>query len=302
MRRFNLQGLETLCCIARLGTFHAAALYLNTTQPAVSARIRDLENAVGIPLFRKQGRRMALTLQGRELVQMTEPLLQSLEDVMVALGNPEAATGVVRIGTGEIVALSWLPELIGRLKTLMPRVTYEIDVDLTVTMRQRLESGKIDIAIVAAPIVLNEIAAISLGTVSMVWVISPALKKMPNQGKKPSVGQLFESFPIWSLSRPSAIYPISVAALKEFNVKAQSIHTYDNMQGIIKLVLNGSGIALLPRVLVENHLSEGRLVKLSSKLPEPELEFAIAWNAGREHAVIQNIVKMAVECSTFKKK
>ena len=53
MRRLSLVNLETLCWIARLGTFTAAAQRLNTTQPAVSKRVRELEQALRVQLFRR---------------------------------------------------------------------------------------------------------------------------------------------------------------------------------------------------------------------------------------------------------
>ena len=58
IRRITLVNLETLCAIARLGTFRAAADKLNTTQPAVSARVREVEDMVGRPLFQRRGRRI----------------------------------------------------------------------------------------------------------------------------------------------------------------------------------------------------------------------------------------------------
>ena len=71
--RIALYHLETLLWIARLGTFGAAAERLNTTQPAISARVRELENLVGKQLFRREGRTMTLTPAGRQLVRESEP-------------------------------------------------------------------------------------------------------------------------------------------------------------------------------------------------------------------------------------
>ena len=68
MGRVTIVNLETLCWIARPGSFTAAAERLNTTQPAISKRVKELEDAIGISLFQRQGRRMELTLQGRDLV------------------------------------------------------------------------------------------------------------------------------------------------------------------------------------------------------------------------------------------
>jgi len=107
MRRLSLVNLETLCWIARLGTFTAAAQRLNTTQPAISKRVKELEQALRVTLFHRQGRKMELTIQGRDLVQRSQPLLERLEDVVVSLDNPGAATGIIRMGVGEIVAVTW---------------------------------------------------------------------------------------------------------------------------------------------------------------------------------------------------
>ena len=56
MRKLAIYHLETLAWIARLGTFRAAAERLNTTQPAISARVREIESQLGIEIFRREGR------------------------------------------------------------------------------------------------------------------------------------------------------------------------------------------------------------------------------------------------------
>ena len=61
MSRLNLTNLETVCCIARAGTFYAAAERLNASQPTVTGRVRELEQSLGIQFFRKLGRNMELT-------------------------------------------------------------------------------------------------------------------------------------------------------------------------------------------------------------------------------------------------
>ena len=81
--RIAFYHLETLLWIARLGTFGAAAERLNTTQPAISARVRELENMVGRPLFRRDGRTMSLTPAGRHLVRESEPLVLHAGDAVM---------------------------------------------------------------------------------------------------------------------------------------------------------------------------------------------------------------------------
>ncbi len=75
MNRIGLHHLDTLSWIIKLGTFRAAAERLNTTQPAISARIREIEERLDVELFQRVGRRMEPTARARQLVQQCQPLL-----------------------------------------------------------------------------------------------------------------------------------------------------------------------------------------------------------------------------------
>jgi len=296
MRRFNLVHLDTLCCIARLGTFRAAADFLNTTQPAISGRVHDLEEAVGAPLFHKRGRRMELTPRGRELVQQVQPLLVHLDDILVGHSDPAAASGVVRIGAGEIAALSWFPQFMAQLKLRMPRVTCEVVIDLTMGMRQRLENGDIDVAILAGPVLGQQLRQAALGPVHLHWMsATPWPKNRP-------IEEMFAEVPIWSLARPSATYDMTLEALEAFGdyrVRAPGINTCTQIQALIEMVAAGAGIALLPDVMIARDIAAQRLRAAAPKLPASRLDFVIAWNAREEQTVIRNIVTLAQACSTF---
>ena len=152
INRIGLYHLETLLWIERLGTFAAAAQRLNTTQPAVSARVRELEAHLGASLFRREGRTMSLTPAGRKLVRDFGPLWGDLQGALLGCGGFGEASGVVRIGAGEIAAASCLPPFISSLKTDLPHVSLELEIDLTANLIQQLLTGRTDIAFAAGPI------------------------------------------------------------------------------------------------------------------------------------------------------
>ena len=87
INRVSLYHLETLLWIDRLGTFSAAAERLNTTQPTVSARMRELEQRLGTALFRREGRAMSLTAAGRKLVRDCDPLLRDMQVPLLGSGS-----------------------------------------------------------------------------------------------------------------------------------------------------------------------------------------------------------------------
>ena len=297
MARVTLLNLETLCCIAKLGTFGAAARKMHASQPAISARIRDMESAMGVTLFRRQGRRMELTWEGRELVQMVEPLLRRLEGAVGALDNPQAATGTVRIGAGEIAALSWFPVFISRLRQRMPGVSYQIDIDLTASMSAKLAAGKIDLALLAGPVTGADIRSASLGRVRMGWMMAPSLLAKSAGARTPR--ERLEQHAIWSLSNPSASYSMTMEMLREFGVAPDAIGTCNHILALIAMIVGGAGVALLPEILVRGHLAKSELVPLLPDVPMPQLEFVIAWQGSTEQAIIRNVVEMALQCSSF---
>lgn len=301
MRRLSLTNLETLCWIARLGTFTAAAERLNTTQPAISGRVKELEKALRVKLFRRHGRRMELTSLGRELVERSQPLLNRLEDVVISLENPAAATGIIRMGVGEMVAVTWLADLMARLKRDMPRVNYQIEVDLTVNMRQKLELGQLDLAIVAAPVDSNRVATTDLGSVNVLWLAAPAWRAAAEK-RRAGVAQMLEAQPVWCVARPSHMYPMAIETLRRHGVPLTNINTCNNIQSIVEMVASGAGIALLPENLVAERIKHRELVPLSEALPPQRLDFVIARHRDQDQAIIQHIVELAVETSAFLKK
>ena len=297
MSRVTILNLETLCWIARLGSFTAAAERLNTTQPAISKRVKELEDAIGIRLFQRQGRRMELTLQGRDLVQRAQPLLTRLEDVVVFHDKLSAATGVIRMGVGEIVAVTWFAELMFRLKRLMPGVHYELDVGLTVDMRHRLETGLLDMAILAGPIESPQIKVTPVGGVDILWLISTqlALASPPNA----DVAQMLSTHPIWCVARPSQMHPMALETLRHFDLSHLTINTSDSVQSIVEMVARGAGIGILPAPLVGQRLASKELRLLSPELPPQRLEFVVAHHRDQNQQIIQRIVEEAQLASSF---
>jgi DNA-binding transcriptional LysR family regulator len=297
MRRLSLVNLETLCWIARLGSFTAAAERLNTTQPAISRRVRELEHALRIDLFHRQGRRMELTIQGRDLVNRTQPLLNRLDEVVLSLENPEAATGTVRMGVGEMVTLTWFADMMAILKRDMPRVNYEIEVGLTIDMHQKLEMGTLDLAIVAAPMESKTITARPIGNARVQWLMAKSLKAA--QKRRASVKELLESNTIWSIARPAQLHQMVAESLRKYNVASASVNTSNNLQGIIEVVASGAGIAMLPTYALRKQGTAATLVPVSSQLPAEQLGFSIASHRDQDQAILQHIIEVASRCCDF---
>ncbi len=285
MKRIAIYHLETLLWIARLGTFRGAAERLNTTQPAISARVREIEEQLGIAIFRREGRNMVLTARGRRLVKECEPLWAGFEKALLTASGFEGATGTVRIGTGEIAAASCLPAYVHEVERDLPGVTLEIELDLTARMLQQLLGGMIDMAFLAGPVASPGIRTAGLGAVSLVWVAGQETAR---------AGGFAQNLPVWSIPSHSPLHGVMLETLAQGAITPRSISTCNNVRTLVDIVSGGGGAAVLPEPMVRPLLASGTLVEV---LPRPvrTIHFEAAIRATESDPVVLELFRRAAD-------
>jgi DNA-binding transcriptional LysR family regulator len=290
MNRIALYHIETLLWISRLGTFSAAAARMNTSQPSVSTRMRELEHLTGVTIFRREGRRMLLTVRGRQMVQEFEPLWYQIEKMLQPDGSVENLVGIIKIGCGEIAAIRCLPGFLSDMSKELPRLSVEVDVDLTVNLRHKLESGLIDMAVMVGPIDDQVLMAHSIGRIKMQWCISKALHELYPFATVP---ELMTNLPIWCLSRPSHLYQLMTETLRQSDLRQPAINTCNNVRALIDTILQGGGAAILPEALVRPQLDSGELISFSSPRYDSMIEFFCAIRRSEGDPVVQAVLQRA---------
>lgn len=151
-RDLDLNLLRVLVAVADHGSVTRAASQLYLTQPAVSAALRRLNQAVGAPLFTRQGRGLVLTARGGRLVEQARTHLTPLIDAVLSPAgfDPRKSERVFRIGTADALEGWLLPRLLVDLEHHAPRMRV---VSLPVTFRsvgELLGNGRIDMAVTVA--------------------------------------------------------------------------------------------------------------------------------------------------------
>ena len=133
-------------------SFRGAAEKLNTTQPAVSMRIAQLEDLLGVRLLERDRRIVAPTPKGQELIGYAERLMRLRAEMIEAVGDRSTMRGIVRLGCSETIVHTWLPALIERVNAAYPNLELEIEVDITPNLRERLVARDLDLALLLGPI------------------------------------------------------------------------------------------------------------------------------------------------------
>ena len=291
----KLQQLEAFVWITRLGSFAAAAERLNITQPTVSQRINELEAQLGIALFQRVGRRAHLTDDGRRLIPMAEDMMSLREKILHTLATPATMTGTVRLGVAELVALTWLPQLIDRLSTLYPGVTLELDIDLTENLWEKMAHGVLDTALLPKISDRPDYETIFLGQAPFAWMGSPSLK-LPERILKPAD---IAEWPILLLSQHSNLYGVIENWFVYAGARMKRRALCNSLHSIADLTICGLGLSTLPPGLYQDEIARNQLRILHTDPPLPSVEYWAAFRPTGSTNLARIVAEMAVECTTF---
>jgi len=151
-RDLDLNLLRVFVVVADCGSVTAAAQRLYLTQPAVSASLRRLADAIGSALFVRQGRGVVLTDRGRRLLASVRPHLAAMIDAASTAPpfDPATSDAIVRIGLSDLNEAWLLPTLLRRLERTAPRLRIIASAVQFRTAAEALLGGSIDAAVTVA--------------------------------------------------------------------------------------------------------------------------------------------------------
>ncbi|MFC4276230.1 LysR family transcriptional regulator [Achromobacter aloeverae] len=299
MPKINIVHLQTLCNIAQLGSFQAAADHMYTTQPTISVRMRELEGRLGFPVFHKRGRKMDLTTQGRELVQQIKPLLAAIDDVIYSLDDATHASGLICLGIASLVGQTWFPDFIAAARAAMPQLSFEVEVGQTSLSVSKLEAGHLDLVFMATPSLTSDRFHVEpIGIVDVVLVGAPALVGQVGEHSGEHWLESLRSRPVWSLSKESPLYPALMKVIKDHNLRIK-VDICGNILTLKQLLCSGTGVGLMSYPLIKSELERGELVLLKDAPAFPRISFNAAWGMDQSQTVIRKLVNIARNVSTF---
>ncbi len=156
-QRLKLRHLQMLLCVAETGNLSQSAEALNTTQPALSKWLKDLEDDLQLPLFERHVRGLRPTPYGEALIEHSRRILGHLDcarDDMRALHD--GGGGLVTIGTSGVSASDLVPLAITRLLKTMPSAQVRVREDTMDRLIPQLRHGEVDILVGRAAVSLAE--------------------------------------------------------------------------------------------------------------------------------------------------
>jgi DNA-binding transcriptional LysR family regulator len=285
----DFKSIETFLWVVTLGSFRGAAQRLNTTQPAISQRIAQLEREMGVKLLNRDHRVASPTTSGRQLMVYAEKLIGLRSEMMAEVGDRSAMRGVMRLGVAETIVHTWLSRLIKSVNTAYPNLSLEIEVDITPNLSARLLAQEIELAFVLGPLSVSSVRNRQLCDYPIGFLASPSL----GLGNGPLTVHDLAKFPIITFPRKTQPYEIVRSLFNRPDLPPIRLHASASLATVIHMAIEGLGIAVIPTAIVENELADGRLQLLSTDLKISPLTFSASWLASPDTVAVELVADLA---------
>jgi DNA-binding transcriptional LysR family regulator len=285
----DFKSIETFLWVVTLGSFRGAGQRLNTTQPAISQRIAQLEREMGVKLLNRDHRVASPTPSGRQLMVYAEKLISLRSEMMAEVGDRSAMRGVLRLGVAETIVHTWLPRLIKSVNIAHPNLSLEIEVDITPNLSARLLGQEIELAFLLGPLSASGVRNRVLCDYPIGFLASPSL----GLGTGPLKVQDLAKFPIITFPRKTQPYEIVRSLFNRPDLPPIRLHASASLATVIHMAVEGLGVAVIPTSIVENELADGRLQLLSTDLKIPPLTFSASWLASPDTLAVELVADLA---------
>lgn len=264
---FNFTWLEDFLALAATGNFSRAAEDRHSSQPAFSRRVRALEAWIGEPLVDRSTQPARLTDVGQWFEGVAHDLVARAARMPgEARQVAEASSVTLRIASTHALSFTFLPQWLRSLESQLTLGPVELTSDVLARCEAQMQEGKVHFVLAhahaRAPGSLDADAFFSAGIGSdrLLPVSSPTADGQPlhRLQKGPAHG----SVPLLAYSDASGMGRIVRAVLGR-KLEAMPCHVVftAHLASVLRsMVLDGRGIAWLPRSLVEEDLAAGRLV------------------------------------------
>jgi DNA-binding transcriptional LysR family regulator len=244
MRTIHLDDLHIFRCVVREGGVTRAASLLHRVPSNVTTRIKQFEERLGVTLFRRQGRGLALTDAGRTLLRHAERLLQ-MADLAEQELRSGAVRGVLRLGSLESAAGARLPPLLSAFHAQYPDVSIELQTGTTDALLRRLEHFEVEAAFVSEPFEkrgLSSLPAFEEELVLITALGTPALRRPAELA-----GRTLVAFPHGCSYRRRL-----VEWLADAGASPGRLLDLGSYHAIVACVAAGTGVAIVPAEVLDH--------------------------------------------------
>ncbi|MEP1124239.1 MAG: LysR substrate-binding domain-containing protein [Ilumatobacter sp.] len=272
--RLDVESLRAFRAVVDCGSITKAASQLNLTQSAVSWKMKRLEERLGSPLFLRDGRDLALTELGIELLVHAEQIVTAHDDAVDSLQRSQLE-GTVRLGINDELEADEVASLLARFRRRHPMVRLRVRMGLSGPIAQLVSGGDLDLALIQVlePKSRDEV----LWVEELRWIASPTYAP-----------DMSEALPLVTFGPNSNYRNLMVDALRSSDIDHYIAFESESSAGVRSAVAAGFGVALINERGVTSECPSWEVPGLRVALPTAS--FVVRVNSRSRTTAVRTLV------------
>ncbi len=265
-RPMEIDQVETFLAVGTFGGFRRAAEALRVTQPAVSARIKALEQSLGVTLFERGQGALVLSPAGRALRPHAEQLLRAVAMARQAVHELRPASGgALQIAAALSICTYLLPDVLKRFRAAHPAVMIAVRSGhskevLEMVLREEAEIG------LARSLHHPSVETVSLRDDPLILVGQRA--HLPGRAPRARLEEVVDR-PLVFFDRGSSDWTLTHGLFRRAGLVPNVVLEVETIEAAKRMVERGLGLAFLPYIAVARELRRGTLVAIEIIDAEP---------------------------------
>jgi DNA-binding transcriptional LysR family regulator len=280
--------LASFAVLAEQLHFGRAAARLHVSQPALSKRIKSLEEKIGGPLLVRNRRGVALTAAGTMFYREARRIVRDLDVAFEAVrGAISGELGKLRLGVGMSTIHSLVPLALLKFREACPGVEIEVADMSTLGQIEALIAGRIDVGFVRLPVKHPQVAVRKVLTERLTIATSA---KLPGAVTLRSLQQ--QPFILIDRIVSATYHDHCISLCDRAGFIPHVVYEASDMFTILNLVSAGIGVSLVPGAARVMHVSGVKFAPVHSKYAEWDI--GMAWNKKLESELLRKFAEIVV--------
>jgi DNA-binding transcriptional LysR family regulator len=271
----NFNQLRVFCQTARYLSCTKAAEKLYITQPAVTAQVKLLEDSCNLKLFKKKGRRIFLTDEGKTLYDYAVKVFEYEKEIEGVIEEmKELKRGVLRLGTSKAYARYFMPFLITSFRDAYPHIKIHLDEGSSLDIIHSLLDLRNEVAVIAMAEESPDIRFIPFSHEELVLITAPDHRLTR---RRTVLARDLKEEPIIMKEKGSGTRKLVNELFARKGLTPNILMETSNTEFIKQVVQRGDGVSFVVREAVAAELQEGKLAALPIRGQKIYLDVSIAY-------------------------
>ena len=271
----TMKQLQYLVALADTRHFGRAAVRCNITQSTLSAGIRDLETVLGTAVAERSNRRVLITPVGAQIAERAKAVLRGAEEVMeVARAGRSPMTGEMRLGVIPTIGPFVLPRVFPALRERYPELTIYLREEQTAPLLACLEDGDLDVALIALP---YETGDLRIDVIMEDEFLFACNRNHALAGTDEVSLEAIAGEQLMLLEEGHCLRGHTLDVCTTTDRRSRAQFEASSLLTMVQMVAAGVGVALIPRLAVDAHITRGTDISLSRLGVPAARQIGLAW-------------------------